>query len=334
MHRLEVYLIAASFSLSAGLLIWKNRQLKLKWQESQQRQAGLGHQGTQVCRRRDALLQQVHSQEEAIRQISQEYDLSKRFLATLDLRQALEITQETLARQMPFLSPVESSAYLARIRSLVEKGEISAQALMDGSPLPPQTDVHSRQQWWNVSGQVALGLRRVGLYRQVQELAIHDGLTGLLVRRHFRERLEEEAARARRRRTPLAFLMIDLDYFKGVNDSFGHLVGDVVLREVSRLIQQSVRQIDLVGRFGGEEFAVALPETDRAMALQVAERVRMGVDSTLIRAYDEEVHVTVSIGVAIFPSDASTAEHLIEKADQAMYQAKATGRNRSVIAQP
>lgn len=332
MHRLEIYAAGGSFFLSCLLMIWKAQSFRIGRQETSQRQGELRQQWEEACRRRDGLLGQIHSQEEAIHEISEEYGLSKQFLATLDLKPALEITQETIARQMPQLKPAESSAILTKIQSLVEKGEISAQMLIEGLPLS-DTDVHARERWWNVSGQLALGLQRVGLYRQVQESAIHDGLTALLTRRHFRERLEEEVTRAIRRKTTLAFLMIDLDHFKGVNDSFGHLVGDVVLREVASLIQQSVREIDLVGRFGGEEFGVALPETDQTRALQVADRIRQGIGSALIRAYDEEVSVTVSIGVAVFPTNAGTAEQLIEKADQAMYQAKTAGRNRSVAVQ-
>ena len=332
MHRLAGWGLSLTFL--ALPIIWKRwRSFKLENEESKQRQAALRSRCKQISNQRSVLEAEIRSEEGDIQQISQEYGLSKRFLATLDMKEALEITQETLARQMPHLKEEERTWVLQKIQSWVEQGEVSAQALIEGVPAS-RTDVHARERWWDVSGQLALGLQRVGLYRQVQESAIHDGLTGLLVRRHFRERLEEEAARSLRRKSSLAFLMVDLDHFKSVNDSFGHLVGDVVLREVAKLIQKSVREIDLLGRFGGEEFSVALPETDRLLALAVSDRIRQEIGAAVIRAYDEEVRVTVSIGVAVFPTDAGTANQLIEKADQAMYQAKAKGRNQSVAIQP
>lgn len=271
----------------------------------------------------------IQSREEAVQEINEMYQLSKQFLATLEWEEALRITEEAVAKEMPQLKESERAAYLRKVQSHVEKGDVSVEALIQDMPLAG-TDSSSREKWGIVSGQLALGLKRISLYRQVQELATHDGLTGLLVRRYFRERLEEELARTFRRSGSLAFLMVDLDWFKQVNDTYGHLVGDVVLREVARRIRSSVREIDWVGRYGGEEFGVALPESSPELAVQIAERIRRTVEGAPIRAYDEEIPMTVSVGVALCPQHASAVDALIERADEAMYRAKALGRNQTV----
>jgi diguanylate cyclase (GGDEF)-like protein len=121
--------------------------------------------------------------------------------------------------------------------------------------------------------------------------------------------------------------MIDIDGFKNCNDSFGHLVGDVVLRDVARLMRESVREIDLVARYGGEEFSVVLPETGRSEARIVAERVRKRIEENDFRAYDETLKMTISVGVSAYPDDSSDADGLIEAADEALYAAKAAGKN-------
>lgn len=178
--------------------------------------------------------------------------------------------------------------------------------------------------------QFALAVRRIRLYEQVQELAIRDGLTGVLVRRHFLGRLQEEVARAARHDMSLSFLMVDIDYFKQVNDTHGHLVGDTVLRELAALLRTHVRDVDLLGRYGGEEFGIGLLETDAAQAQLAAERIRHAVAAAVFRAYDERLTITVSIGIAAFPRDAADAAELVERADTAMYRAKASGRNQVV----
>ncbi|MFA6609684.1 MAG: sensor domain-containing diguanylate cyclase [Candidatus Omnitrophota bacterium] len=178
-----------------------------------------------------------------------------------------------------------------------------------------------------LAAQFALEIKKVLLYETVEELAITDGLTGLFVRRYFLERLDEELYRSKRYKFKFAFLMLDIDDFKNCNDTYGHLVGDVVLKEVGRLVKDSVREIDLVSRYGGEELAVVLPESSREGAQLVAERIRKRIAENVFKAYDEKVGITVSIGVAIFPDDALDAKGVIEKADAALYVAKKAGKN-------
>jgi diguanylate cyclase (GGDEF)-like protein len=181
-----------------------------------------------------------------------------------------------------------------------------------------------------VADQLSLQLSRIHLYQQVESLAVTDALTGVSVRGHFMERAREELARSVRHRLSCTLLMTDLDHFKKKNDMYGHLEGDVVLRDVARLLQRNLREIDMIARYGGEEFILLLIETDLDQAMPVAERLRQLVEVHPIRAYDELLTQTLSIGVAAFPSHATTLEGLIECADQALYAAKRAGRNQVV----
>lgn len=180
--------------------------------------------------------------------------------------------------------------------------------------------------------QFALAAQRIRLYERVQELAIRDGLTGLYVRRHFMLRVNDEVARAVRHELPLAFLMLDLDHFKLINDTYGHLVGDMVLRQLAALLRTQVRDVDLLGRYGGEEFAIAMPDTALAPARLAAERVRQAVMRTPFQAYDERLAITVSIGVAVISPEVTDAAGLVGRADGALYAAKTAGRNRTSVA--
>lgn len=176
--------------------------------------------------------------------------------------------------------------------------------------------------------QLLIGLRRAVLYQKVSELAITDTLTQIYSRRYFLERFNEELRRSRNNKLRLCFLLADIDNFKQYNDRYGHLVGDGILRQVSKTIRDTIRQIDFIGRYGGEELSIILSETDREQANFAAERIRQAVASDVIKVYDEKLKVTVSIGVSAFPENAGHPNDLIEKADQALYQAKTTGKNK------
>jgi diguanylate cyclase (GGDEF)-like protein len=176
--------------------------------------------------------------------------------------------------------------------------------------------------------QFLIGLRRALLYQKVQELTITDVLTGVYCRRYFLERFSEELRRSKKNKLNLTFLMIDIDNFKQFNDRYGHLVGDAILRQVSKTIREMVRQIDFIGRYGGEEISVVLAETSLKQANYAAERIRQAISLEVIKVYDEELKVTVSIGVSTFPENASNIKDLIEMADQALYLAKETGKNK------
>ena len=173
-----------------------------------------------------------------------------------------------------------------------------------------------------------LCLERVSLYARLQQLSIYDTLTEVYNRRYFMMRYLEEFKRSDKFGLNLSFLMIDIDYFKRINDTYGHLVGDVVLKEVARLIKENIREIDFVARFGGEEFAVILTDTDKGGAIMLGERICAKVCSEKIRAFDEVLTTTTSIGAASYPQNTLHFDVLIEIADKALYKAKTAGRNR------
>lgn len=178
-----------------------------------------------------------------------------------------------------------------------------------------------------LGNQYALALRRVKLYENIERIAITDGLTELYTRRYLEERLEEEIKRSVRRNIKLSFLMIDVDHFKKINDEHSHLTGDQVLHAIGEIIKQNIRGIDIAARYGGEEFSLILPDTDQKGAHYAAERIRHAVEESSIRAYDAELKVTVSIGVATCPKDGKKMDDIIDRADQALYLAKQKGRN-------
>lgn len=162
--------------------------------------------------------------------------------------------------------------------------------------------------------------------------AFTDFLTGLKTRGYFEQQLDLEMKRAERKQTPIALLMLDIDHFKQLNDSYGHHVGDQVLRDVSAVLMKELREVDTAARYGGEEFVIVLPETDLSGAIQVASRIRRGVEQARFFAGSprQVEHLTISIGVAIYNQDAHTKRELIEAADAALYIAKGKGRNQVI----
>lgn len=165
--------------------------------------------------------------------------------------------------------------------------------------------------------------------RRLEELATTDPLTRVLNRRALAERLAIEMDRARRFASDLAILLIDIDFFKRINDSAGHLAGDEVLRQVATRIQQAVRTVDIVARYGGEEFVVILPETSPLGASTFAERLRMGISTHEFIVGEGIIRLTVSIGISTFPAASiASADDFFARADAAMYRAKQDGRNQ------
>lgn len=168
---------------------------------------------------------------------------------------------------------------------------------------------------------------------QLQELSGTDDLTKLANRRRFMEEFANEFERAKRYKSGLSFLILDLDFFKQVNDSYGHLAGDSVLVQIANVMKTSVRSSDLVGRYGGEEFGLLLPETGSKGCRVYAERIRKRIEDTRFDAAANQIHVTVSGGIATYPEiTVDSVDELWRKADAALYGAKKKGRNRIEIA--
>lgn len=189
-----------------------------------------------------------------------------------------------------------------------------------------------RDESGRVSGIVSIGhdvTEHIMLTRALEEQAQRDPLTGLANRRYFMDRGHIEQSRASRHGHPLSLLMLDLDHFKRVNDTYGHKAGDVVLQKLSELLIENKREPDIAARLGGEEFVLLLPDTDLDAAVRVAERLRGAIaGSAVVTDTGETVRFTTSVGAAQMGGQVETLEQLLDQADQALYRAKHTGRNR------
>ena len=167
---------------------------------------------------------------------------------------------------------------------------------------------------------------------KLEQLAVTDPLTGISNRRHLMETLKNETSRASRSETTFAILLVDVDHFKKFNDTHGHLAGDEALKAVADVLKEAMRQVDFVARYGGEEFLVLLPDTGIDGAVRAAERIRERLAKRILAVREQSVTVTLSTGVAEFPTDGNSPESLIASADTALYQAKRRGRDRVVRA--
>ena len=167
-------------------------------------------------------------------------------------------------------------------------------------------------------------------HEEIYRMMITDGLTGIANRRKLDEAMENEFLRAKRYGRPLSIAILDADHFKKVNDTHGHIVGDFVLKKLATLFQQNIRREELLGRYGGEEFVVVMPEVDSSGAFQLAEKLRKTVEGTVFKSGEAELPVTISVGVATLGAEESVKAFL-DTADQALYKSKEDGRNRVTI---
>lgn len=178
-----------------------------------------------------------------------------------------------------------------------------------------------------ISGQAASAIHKHLMYKEMEALAITDGLTSLHNRRHFQEQLSREVLRARRYMQEFSLIIMDVDNFKVYNDTCGHKVGDAILREFATLLKRCARASDVVARYGGDEFVMLLPCTGRGNAAAAAERIRAIIENC---TFPRRKKLTVSMGVASFPVDAEDAGDVVARADEALYAAKKMGKNRAV----
>jgi diguanylate cyclase (GGDEF)-like protein len=183
-----------------------------------------------------------------------------------------------------------------------------------------------------LANQIAITMEKVHLYEEVQAMSVNDGLTGLTVHRHFQEKLELELKRTSRYGGNLSVVMADIDFFKKINDTYGHLAGDFILKTIALIFKNHTAPTDIVARYGGEEFIIVYPETEKDMAHMKAVKIRKDIESYKFMFNNQQIKVTMSMGVAGYPVDGTTRRSLIEKADQALYKAKEEGRNRVIKA--
>jgi diguanylate cyclase (GGDEF)-like protein len=188
-----------------------------------------------------------------------------------------------------------------------------------------------------LAGQASVSIENVGLHEAAEREAVTDELTGLANRRRFQQVLAGEIERSRRFGQHVGLVLLDLDNFKSINDTYGHPAGDLVLQEVARILRESLREIDQPARYGGEEYAAILPGTDIDGAFELAERVRAGIEGLALPIRTdggERLRITASFGAAMLPGSAEDLEGLIAAADSALYDAKHAGKNRTVRAAP
>jgi diguanylate cyclase (GGDEF)-like protein len=227
-------------------------------------------------------------------------------------------------------SVVDRATQVLEVPLLVAKGQVGVLRLerFDDKMFDPYEIEIGKA----IATSLALALRNAEAHSQVQNLAMTDGLTNLLNRRAFSTILTREFKNTERYGTPLCLVMTDLDHFKTLNDEYGHLIGDRLLKEVATLISRAIRAVDVVARYGGEEFAIILPRTDVEPATILANRIREQLAQHVFVVNGAPVHLTMSMGISRIPHPSVTnIEDLIAAADAALYQAKARGRNRVEI---
>jgi diguanylate cyclase (GGDEF)-like protein len=181
-----------------------------------------------------------------------------------------------------------------------------------------------------ISNIAAISIQNAMRYELLEQMATTDGLTGLHNHRRFQEMLEEEVEEAKRYEHKLSLMLVDIDHFKRVNDTYGHPKGDEVLRRVARVLNELARTTDRVCRYGGEEFAIIMPQTDKNGGRLLAERFRTEIKEQVFQSDQGEFSITFSVGVCTFPDQARHKQELIDKADQALYHAKNHGRDQTV----
>jgi diguanylate cyclase (GGDEF)-like protein len=262
-----------------------------------------------------------------------------------EARQVLAEEQWDLAvldRRLPDLDGVVLAHELKSKRDLRTRyvimltGEDDQDAKVEGLELGADDYITKPFQHAELLARIRAGKRIVDLQKELVEankrlelLSITDGLTRLYNHRHFQDELARAFEESARYQRPLSLAIIDIDFFKKVNDSYGHAVGDEVLKAVSKLYRESVRSTDLVARYGGEEFAVMMPETDLDDAIAFAEKIRTMIESATIDTQAGPLKCTVSIGVASVPfTRTKSSKDLIVQADKALYRAKRAGRNQ------
>ncbi|MBI3896973.1 MAG: diguanylate cyclase [Gammaproteobacteria bacterium] len=241
------------------------------------------------------------------------------------------IDEEGVSRKHARLSIASHRVILADLGStngtFVNGTKITERALQDGDKIQigPQTVLKFQYQ----------DALEEHFQRKLFDNAVKDGLTGVYNKKYFLDRIETDVAYAKRHQTPLTLLILDIDHFKKVNDNYGHLAGDYVLKELAVLVKRTIRSEDVLARFGGEEFVVLMRDADDEKALMLAERLRRIVEQTVVTYEDKRIPMTISIGIGTMSASPQNppiqnATDLVNCADRYLYQAKRGGRNRVI----
>ena len=243
---------------------------------------------------------------------------------------ALQVEKRKLRPKQMMMDPKATLKSHLTLPLTVE-GEILG-CLSLNSDQPNAFDAQDLQFLSVIGYQMAATLKHFQRFSSIKNIAIYDTLTGLYNRRYFEERLGVDAQKSFYSGTPLSLVMVDIDHFKKINDTFGHTEGDQALCKISSLLKTSVRKKDTVARYGGEEFILILPEAGLEESFVIAERIRRQVENTSFEVGQTQVNLTLSMGISNFPSHrAKSKEDLVKMADQALYDAKRGGRNKVCI---
>ncbi len=275
-----------------------------------------------------AIAEKTRLEREAL-QIFTLYDMTKEITRHFDEQEAFDIFKRKLKEYITIEDPrmVEDIGQSEAVPEGYEIFALKSKEKNLGHLVYKGVPEKDKEKFAILAHQFALAFRRIKLYKEIETLAITDALTQVYTRRYFLERFAEEIQRAQVRKSKLSLLLLDADHFKKINDQYGHLTGDETLKQVAQILRENIREIDIAGRYGGEEFGIVLPETDMQGALLVAERIRKAAAARTIKAYDAALRITISTGISAYPADGKMVEELIDKADWALYRAKSQGRN-------
>jgi diguanylate cyclase (GGDEF)-like protein len=251
-------------------------------------------------------------------------------------REPIDVNHMTLRVEKKRLRPDQMLNEKTTLKShltlpLAVEGEVMG-CISLGSDQPNNFDAQDLQFFSVIGYQMAATLKQFQRINSIKDMAIYDTLTNVHNRRYFDEKLRSETQKSLSNSTPLSLVIVDIDFFKKVNDTFGHPEGDKVLCKIASLLKGSVRRDDTVARYGGEEFALVLPGAKLEVTYTIAERIRKLIEATLFDVGDAQIHITISIGISNLPAHrARSKEELIKMADLALYNAKREGRNRVCI---
>ncbi len=276
----------------------------------------------------DKLRKDVKALEDDYTDVFDLYEITKDLDKVLEEERLVSIFKDELKKFQIGFKDLKITHRISKEHDSVVNFALKSENKVFGYLEIDELDARFKKDMEVISNRIAMTIKRARLYKELEGLATTDSLTGLYTRNYCIQRLTEELKRSQDNNLSIGCVMADMDHFKKCNDKFGHLVGDVVLKETADIIKSCVRAIDLVARYGGEEFLIVMPQTSKEGAIFAAERIRREVLEFQFKAYDEVLKTSISLGIACFPQDSSDLNELIEKSDWAMYRSKKTGRNR------